>query len=156
MRSYPSLGLAGIAVLLVAAACAGDGTGLGNGNGNGNNDPCSAAADPTATFSCDVQPVFTASCALTGCHVAPNPPHGLILSPGAAYSNLVDVTSGEAPALKRIRPGLPDSSYLVHKIQGTQASVGGSGGRMPLNGTALSQAVIDTIRSWVAAGAANN
>jgi hypothetical protein len=56
----------------------------------------------------------------------------------------------------RVRPSVPDSSYLVHKIQGTQASVGGSGGQMPLGGAPLSQSQIDLIRAWIAAGARNN
>ena len=78
------------------------------------------------------------------------------LSAGQAYQNIVGVPSVELPAFDRIEPGQPDQSYLVHKIQGTQASVGGSGQRMPLGGSPLSQDDIDAIRAWVNAGAPNN
>jgi hypothetical protein len=77
------------------------------------------------------------------------------LSSGQAYASIVNVPSSES-SLLRVRPSEPDSSYLVHKIQGTQGSVGGSGGRMPLGGAALTQAQIDVIRQWIADGAADN
>jgi hypothetical protein len=49
----------------------------------------------------------------------------------------------------------PENSYLYHKITGTQASVGGSGERMPRGGQ-LSDAEIQTIRAWIAQGALDN
>jgi hypothetical protein len=52
-----------------------------------------------------------------------------------------------------IKPGDPDNSYLVRKVQG---SAGISGVRMPDLRTPLTQAQIDAIRSWVTAGALNN
>lgn len=107
------------------------------------------------SFSSHVQPVFTNSCALSGCHTGSNPPHGLNLSAGLSYGNLVNVPAAEAP-LDRIEPSDPDASYLIHKIQGTQADVGGSGARMPFGGPYLSQATIDTLRAWVTKGAINN
>jgi hypothetical protein len=55
-----------------------------------------------------------------------------------------------------VRPFLPDSSYLVHKIQGTQTTVGGSGQRMPLIGGPLTEDEIAVIRAWIAAGALDN
>jgi hypothetical protein len=75
------------------------------------------------------------------------------LTAGHTYASLVNVTSIENPALKRILPGDPDNSYLVLKIQG---SPGISGQQMPLTGGPLSQAQIDEVRAWVAAGALNN
>lgn len=132
-------------VLVGAVACAGDGTGLDDGE---NGDEIS--------FAADVQPIFTNSCALSGCHAGGSPARGLNLTEGQAYANIVGVSSVELASMNRIEPGEPDSSYLVHKIQGTQASVGGIGDRMPLIGCCLSQAEIDVIRDWVAAGAENN
>jgi hypothetical protein len=136
----------------LALACVGDGTGL---------DPTGepAVCDPPATgvsFCADIQPIFTASCALSGCHAGPAPQLGQNLAPGNAYASIVNVPSVEAPALDRVEPGDPDASYLVHKIQGTFASVGGSGGRMPLGQGALPQEDIDRIRAWIVAGAPNN
>jgi len=46
----------------------------------------------------------------------------------------------------RIAPGEPDQSYLVHKIQGTQATVQGSGQRMPLGGAPLSAEQIGSLQ----------
>jgi hypothetical protein len=81
---------------------------------------------------------------------------GQNLSAGQAWAAIVNVTSQESPALMRVRPFLPDSSYLVHKIQGTQGSVGGGGGQMPLGGSPLAAEQIATIRAWITAGALDN
>src|SRR5512134_2809689 len=52
------------ALLFVVAACVGDGTGLDeNGNPIGTPPP-----DDSVTLSGDVQPIFTANCAVSGCH----------------------------------------------------------------------------------------
>ncbi len=75
---------------------------------------------------------------------------------GRSFSSVVNVPSVEVPSLRRVKPSLPDSSYLVHKIQGSQASVGGSGDRMPLIGGALTEDEIAVIRAWIAAGALDN
>ena len=62
----------------------------------------------------------------------------------------MNVASAEVPSLLRVNPGNPDASYLVQKIQGNAAV----GSRMPANGPPfLSQAQIDLIRGWIAAGA---
>jgi hypothetical protein len=78
------------------------------------------------------------------------------LSEGVAYANIVDVPSAEVPGMRRVRPSLPDSSYLVHKVQGTHSSVGGVGDRMPLGGAPLTATEIGRIRSWILLGAKNN
>lgn len=142
-------------VLLVAcavAACVGDGTGL-DPNGN----PIGSGGPPDSiSLARDVQPIFTANCALSGCHAGSSPVLGQNLSAGLAYASIVNVPAQEAPGFFRVRPSLPDSSYLVHKIEGTQGELGGSGGRMPLGAPPLSVAEIATIRAWIAAGAPNN
>ncbi|MDH4042843.1 MAG: hypothetical protein OEY20_01995 [Gemmatimonadota bacterium] len=141
-----------LALSCLLTACPGDGTGLDeNGNPLGPPGP-----DEGVTLSSDVQPIFTASCAFTDCHAGNNPVLGQNLSAGQAYGSIVNVNSQEVPALKRVLPLFPDSSYLVHKIQGTQGSVGGLGGRMPLGGAALTDEEIATIRAWITAGAPNN
>ncbi|MDH3496849.1 MAG: hypothetical protein OER21_08810 [Gemmatimonadota bacterium] len=140
-------------LLLVLAACPGSGEGLDeNGNPIG---PPGPPAD-SVTLSADVQPILTANCALSNCHAGTRPVLDQNLSAGLTFSNTVNVPAQQVPALRRVRPFLPDSSYLVHKIQGTHATVGGSGGRMPLGGVPLTSAEIQTIRSWIAAGAPNN
>jgi hypothetical protein len=110
----------------------------------------------SVTFAADIQPIFTQNCAFAGgCHAGTSPAQGMNLSAGLAYANIVDVPANEAP-LRRIRPSRPDSSYMVHKLQGTQATVGGSGGQMPLGGTPLTADLIARLRAWVALGAKNN
>jgi SdrD B-like protein len=109
----------------------------------------------TVKFATHVQSVFNGFC--TGCHsTAGGAPMGLKLTSDSAYALTVEHAAGEAAGLKRIRTSLPDSSYLIHKIQGTHAGVGGSGDRMPSGLPALPNQTIRMIRRWVAAGAANN
>lgn len=111
------------------------------------------------SFSAQIQPIFTSSCALSGCHGSGNiqpPEKPMNLSAGQAYSNTVNVSSAQLGSMDRIEPGQPDRSYLVHKIQGTHLTVGGSGVRMPATGNFLSQSQIDLIRNWIAQGALNN
>jgi len=136
-----AIGFAGL------VACAGDGTGPGNQNGPGNGPP---------TLSGDVQPILTASCAFSGCHGGASPAQGMSLVAGQTFANTVNVPANELASMDRIEPNQPDQSYLVRKIEGTQAAAGGSGARMPLGGAALSQSDIDTIRGWITAGALNN
>jgi hypothetical protein len=108
---------------------------------------------PTPTMDAmpdSVQSIFTARCALSGCHVTGAAAFDEVLEAAVAYQRIVNVPSGEVPTLMRIRPGLPDSSYLVKKIRGDGDIVGG---RMPLGPTPLTPAQIATISNWVTAGA---
>jgi len=139
----------GAILLCVLTACPGDGTGLDD-NGN------PMEPGESVTLSTDVQPIFTANCAFANCHAGNDAVLGQNLSVGRAYASIVSVPSSQVPGLFRVRPSFPDSSYLVHKIQGTQGSVGGGGGRMPLGGTPLTTEEIATIRAWITAGAPNN
>lgn len=107
-------------------------------------------------FANTVQPIFTASCATGFCHVGDNPSAGMNLSAGVAYASIVNVPANELVTMSRIRPGQPDSSYLVHKIQGTHLSVGGIRARMPVGGPYLSDQEVARIRDWVSQGAAND
>ncbi len=151
---------------LLVLACAGDGTGLDENGmptpggpqppGPQPPGPEPPGPEPSATLSGDVQPILSTNCALSGCHAGPNAVLGQDLSAGRTFASVVNVPSVEAPSLRRVRHFLPDSSYLVHKIQGTQASVGGSGARMPLIGGALTGDEIAVIRAWIAAGALDN
>ena len=134
-----------LTVLGLAVACGGD-DGTSPENGNGNNPP---------TLSGDVQPILTANCT-TGCHGGAQPILGQNLSEGQTIASTVNVASSELPTMDRIEPGEPDNSYLVNKIQGTQASVGGIGERMTLNRDALTQEQIDIVRAWIADGAKDN
>lgn len=108
------------------------------------------------SFASHVQPLFTASCSSGGCHGGAAPQQGMDLSASMAYGNIVNVASTELPAMDRVEPSTPAQSYLIHKIEGTQASVGGSGARMPLGVPALALQTQRMIRRWVSEGALNN
>ncbi len=71
-------------------------------------------------------------------------------SAAATFAALVNVNSTEVPALKRVLPGDPNNSYVVHKVEGTQTV----GQRMPLGGPFLDQPTINQVRAWIQAGAA--
>lgn len=145
---------------VAAAACAGDGTGLDeHGNPVASVSECVASPGECADGACfarDIQPIFSGNCAFSGCHAGTAPQQGMNLSAGVAYANIMCVQANERPGMMRVRPLQPDSSYLVHKIQGTQTTVGGSGGQMPLGLTPLSGQQISLIRAWITEGAKNN
>jgi len=115
----------------------------------------STSPAPTVSFSADVQPIFTASCALAGCHGGPSPEEGLDLRAGRSYARLVNVDSRECGQFKRVRPGRPDASYLVFKLAGPPQACF-SGDRMPDDAPPLAASVQDLIRTWIAEGAPNN
>ncbi len=52
-----------------------------------------------------------------------------------------------------VAPGEPETSYLMHKMDGTHADVGGSGSLMPMASTPISEAERDIVRAWIADGA---
>jgi hypothetical protein len=135
-----------IAVPLLAS-CGGSGDGLdqngrpisGDGDGGG------------STLTPDLQSiqenVFTPIC--TACHIGAAAPLGFRLDAASAYAMLVNAPSVEVPALLRVSPGNPDSSYLIQKLEGHAAV----GGQMPLGQAPLPQATIDVIREWIQNGA---
>jgi CHRD domain/Bacterial Ig domain len=90
-----------------------------------------------------------------GCHTGGGTslPSSMDLTPAHIYASIVNVASVEQPALKRIKPGDPNNSYVVQKLEG---AAGISGVRMPFGGPYLDQATIDQVRAWVTAGAQNN
>lgn len=94
--------------------------------------------------------IFSQKCALADCHGGPNPRQGMSLEPGKTYQSTINVQAVEAQ-MARIKPGDPDKSYLIAKVEGKQHEVGGSGERMPLGFSPLSSAEIKLIRDWIVA-----
>jgi hypothetical protein len=138
--------VASLAVAAVAA-CTGSGVGLdANGNpitpGGGGTEPL------TPDFKSIQDNVFTPIC--SKCHIGAGAPEGLQLDAAHSYALLVGVPSTEQPNVLRIKPGDPDNSYLVQKIEGAPSI---SGVRMPFGGPYLPQSTIDVIRTWVTNGA---
>jgi hypothetical protein len=143
-RSWAALLLLG-----VAAGCAGNGEGL-NQNGQPISSGGSSGGPVTADFQSIQDNVFTPIC--SQCHIGASAPEGLQLDAAHSYNLLVGVPSNEQPSFLRVKPGDPDNSYMVRKIE--KAS-GISGGQMPLGQTPLPQGTIDAIRQWISNGAAN-
>jgi hypothetical protein len=146
MHSRPALRLATVATGFALAACAGNGQGLDSngrpiGEGSGGGGPL------TADFASIQDNVFTPIC--TVCHAGANAPQGLRLDAANSYDLLVGVRSNEVSSLQRVKPGDPDHSYVVQKLEGHAAV----GARMPLGGPYLDQATIDVIRQWITDGA---
>ena len=123
------------------------------------------------SLSRDVQPIFTRSCAVGGCHdAASSALPGLSLAPGDSYGSLVGVASCETSTLLRVIPRASNLSYLVLKLLGTQAQfgncqacsvTGGStitncGTQMPFGGSPLTDGELQLISDWIDQGAANN
>lgn len=101
------------------------------------------------SFSVDIQPLFNIYCVV--CHQGASASEGLNLESGVSYQNLVNRQSTQS-SLARVSPGDTQSSYLWHKINGTQGMVGGSGARMPYNSPQLSQENLNLIKQWIEAG----
>jgi len=90
-----------------------------------------------------------------GCHTGGGTslPASMDLTPAHIYTSIVGVASVEQPTLNRVKPGDPNNSYVVLKLEG---AAGITGARMPFGGPYLDQATIDQVRAWVTAGAQNN
>jgi hypothetical protein len=132
------------------AACAGNGSGL-----DANGQPLGSGGAPPAPLTADFQSiqdnVFTPIC--VRCHSGAGAPQGLQLDAAHSYALLVGVPSNEQSQLLRVKPGAPDSSYLLLKLEGSPTIVGA---QMPFGGPPLPQATIDVIRQWISDGAANS
>lgn len=136
-----------LAAGLLVAGCAGSGEGLDeNGRPLGEDAPSGELAP---TIDSIQEHVFTPRCA--SCHSGATAPVGLRLEDAqTSYDNLVDIPAVEEPTLFRVETGVPDDSYLIHKLEGTQ----GVGNRMPNGQPPLSAETIAVIRQWIADGAA--
>jgi hypothetical protein len=76
-----------------------------------------------------------------------------LTSAANSYAALVGVASVVQVTVLRVAPNNAVASYLVQKLEGA-ATISGS--RMPLVGGYLDQPTIDTVKSWINAGAQNN
>ncbi len=133
-------------------------------------------AGSPVSFGRDVQAVFDArGCTASGCHGTPafSP---MSLEAGQSYTNLVDVSACEAPALKRVDPTKSAMSYLIAKLDGSFSTVQSGGGcsaacvsgdttyttqgscgeQMPFGAAPLDNGEIQLIRDWIDQGAPNN
>ncbi len=132
-------GLLAIVFPVILAGCSDSGEPPTGSGGDGDIEPVS--------FSADVQPILTQSCATSGCHLAPNPSAGLDLSAGEAHGDLVGVTAAGNPSLMRVAAGSAEDSLLYLKLLGQGTSIMPPGGSLP-------EEQIETIRTWIEEGAA--
>ena len=108
--------------------------------------------DPTS-FSNIQANILQPRCVNQGCHPGGGAPFSL--AGNVAYQNLVGVPSVQIPALNRVTPNQPDSSYLIQKLVGPPTyTILGS--RMPPGGSPLGQNDINNIRAWIIKGAPND
>jgi hypothetical protein len=90
--------------------------------------------------------------ACVSCHtnVGRVPPMGLNLT-GDSHAALVNVPSRERPELMRVKPGDPENSYLIHKMEGRPSIIGL---RMPFSGPPhLIEGQILVVKRWIEIGA---
>jgi parallel beta-helix repeat protein len=104
----------------------------------------------------EIQGIFALNC--TPCHTGGSEQYGFgqLDDYDAAYDEeLIDIPSGQVPAMDRVEPGDASQSYLMHKLDGTHVSVGGILSQMPPGGP-LPEATRDGIRAWIESGAPKN
>jgi hypothetical protein len=129
-----------------ASASAGKGGATAGAGGSG----------ATATTFTQVYSLFKTSCAGATCHIGATRVGDMLsfADQATAYMRLVSVDAVSCPGIKRVVPGDPDNSELVHTLTHTAAgSCGRSTPRMPDNLPMLMQSDIDLVVSWVKAGA---
>lgn len=75
---------------------------------------------------------------------------GALHLPDTKPTNLVNVASSELPQYQRVAPGDPEHSYLYMKVTGDPRIVMA---RMPKDLSPLAATDVETLRSWIEAGA---
>jgi len=148
----PLASRAGVVLALSSiAACAGNGNGL-----DANGQPLAAGSSGSlpplsADFSSIQANIFTPICSV--CHTGGGAPEGLRLDAADSFNLLVGVPSTEVPSLLRVKPGDPDNSYIIQKLEGHAAV----GAQMPFGCPStqpcLTTSTIAFIRQWITDGA---
>jgi hypothetical protein len=99
--------------------------------------------------------IFVPSCALPSCHSSQTKAGALVLERAVVYDELVNVppfsTGARQAGLLRVKPGDPDASFLIHKLDGDLGLF--EGAPMPLTGLPLPEDQVARIRNWITAGA---
>ncbi len=118
-----------------------------------------AAPDATlvsASFSSILQNVVVPRCASAACHGGNPSPAFPRLDAEVAYGAIVNVPSQQASGMDLVKPYDPSASYLLVKIRGEAASVGGVATPMPIGDAALDPSDVAAIEGWIANGAPND
>jgi hypothetical protein len=104
------------------------------------------------SFSTQIQPILTSSCAVSGCHVSGGSAP-FLLTPGVSRAQLVgqNATVGPCQGQPRVQQGVPANSVLIKRLEGSSC-----GNRMPLGGSSLPAASIQLMKDWIEQGAQDN
>lgn len=132
-----------LATLLLAAcdSSADDGDGGDSETGGG-----------ALSHAADIQPIWDDNC-VDNCHAPGGVGMPLDLTDGHAAT--VDMPSMQASGVPLVEPGSAANSYLLAKLRGEQAQLGGVGIQMPAGGAApLDDETISMVEAWIDAGAA--
>jgi hypothetical protein len=136
---------------IIIAACAGNGEGL-----DANGRPLVPGGDSALPLSDDFESlqenIFTPICSV--CHAGATAPQGLRLDAANSYNLLVAVPSTEVPSILRVKPGDPDNSYIIQKLEGHAAVGAQMPFGCPTSQPCLSTSTIAFVREWITNGAA--
>jgi hypothetical protein len=140
-----------VLALLSLAACAGNGEGL-----DANGQPLAAGSTGSlpplsADFTSIQANIFTPICSV--CHIGGGAPEGLRLDAADSYNLLVGVPSTEVPSLLRVKPGDPDNSYIIQKLEGHAAVGAQMPDGCPSTQPCLTTSTIAFIAQWITDGA---
>ncbi len=135
-------------------------------------DYCDFSPTGNISFADDVIPIFEANCNSTNCHGSVSTPDAdLFLGLASnndedtiveAYAELVNVDASNAFGMLRVKPGDPENSWLMVKLDGDMSCpqaqpfcAGSCGQRMPRGTGAmpLPDDELDIVRSWIENGA---
>ena len=95
--------------------------------------------------------IFTPICSV--CHVGGSAPQGLRLDAANSYNLLVGVPSTEVPSILRVKPGDPDNSYIIQKLEGHAAVGKQMPFGCPTSQPCLEASTIAFVRQWITNGA---
>ncbi len=110
----------------------------------------------SASFSSIVQDILVPRCASAACHGG-NPPAAFPrLDAEGAYDAIVNVDSQQASGVKLVKPFEPDVSYMLLKMRGEAAGVGGIATPMPIGDAALTPSELAAFEAWIQNGAPND
>lgn len=110
------------------------------------------------SFKTELVPILRQRCAT--CHLTGEEAGNMTLHPKAAYGSLLG-SDGKGRASVGsdhliVKPGAPDLSYVIMKLENTQVENDGTGARMPFAAPPLDTETIQKFRDWIAAGAPDN
>ncbi len=109
-----------------------------------------ATLDDSRSFDA-VSDLFDRRC--TACHNEEGAAGAADLNLEAGHSYAMLLRKSTESPLALVEPGIPEKSYLMAKLLGNQAKVGGSGATMPAGQGLLAPAELEAVRKWIQDGA---